>query len=438
MRSELPAHHALDLDAVEAVILLSTARPAAAAHLAEAVLANGPSADAEVRALTVLVVALTLDERADEADAVADLLTAALNTTPVAATRSALAHVFIGWARMFSSRAATPPPILGAGRWPSGPNRTDRAEPMAGPGAAPAWSLLAGLRHHIAGDWARAVRPLREAYVQQQAAGEGLFRTEAAGALIVVLAEAGHRAEAADLMAATPPDDVAFFPGMKPWAEAALAGAGRPNPTAGELALRAAEEAINAGALPTALWYLADVGRYGGLAFAMEAERLMATMPQPFTTPLSAVRASGVAARALCRPDDLADAAERHLRLGLLRHAAELSEEAVRAGRHAGEVSRRARLIRRRALAGLGEGAGTEPATGLTKRELEVARLAAAGLADREIAATLVVSVRTVETHLRATYRKLGIGSRRALANALDTSQDRRSLQPAIDHRQGR
>lgn len=45
--------------------------------------------------------------------------------------------------------------------------------------------------------------------------------------------------------------------------------------------------------------------------------------------------------------------------------------------------------------------------------------MAAQGMTDREIADALVVSVRTVESHLAAVYRKLGIRSRRDLAGAL-------------------
>ncbi len=57
--------------------------------------------------------------------------------------------------------------------------------------------------------------------------------------------------------------------------------------------------------------------------------------------------------------------------------------------------------------------------TTLTRPEREIARMAAQGLTDKEIAATLVVSVRTVETHLAAAYRKLDIRSRRELSDLL-------------------
>jgi DNA-binding NarL/FixJ family response regulator len=48
-----------------------------------------------------------------------------------------------------------------------------------------------------------------------------------------------------------------------------------------------------------------------------------------------------------------------------------------------------------------------------------VARLAASGLSNREVAAELVVSVKTVEFHLRHAYHKLGISSRKQLATRL-------------------
>lgn len=56
----------------------------------------------------------------------------------------------------------------------------------------------------------------------------------------------------------------------------------------------------------------------------------------------------------------------------------------------------------------------------LTASETRVARAAAAGRTNREIAAQLFVSVRTVETHLGSAYRKMGVRTRTQLALALN------------------
>ena len=56
----------------------------------------------------------------------------------------------------------------------------------------------------------------------------------------------------------------------------------------------------------------------------------------------------------------------------------------------------------------------------LTEAQHQVADLAAAGLTNREIAEQLYVTIKTVETHLNAAYRKLGIRGRNELAVVLD------------------
>ena len=64
----------------------------------------------------------------------------------------------------------------------------------------------------------------------------------------------------------------------------------------------------------------------------------------------------------------------------------------------------------------------TGPAS-LTPSEHRVARMAADGLTNNQIAQALFVTPRTVEMHLTSTYRKLSIASRAQLGNALQAGQ---------------
>jgi LuxR family transcriptional regulator, maltose regulon positive regulatory protein len=61
------------------------------------------------------------------------------------------------------------------------------------------------------------------------------------------------------------------------------------------------------------------------------------------------------------------------------------------------------------------------PGEPLSPRELDVLRLLAAGLSNREVAAQLFVSYNTVHSHVRSIYRKLGVASRTA---AVDRARD--------------
>lgn len=58
------------------------------------------------------------------------------------------------------------------------------------------------------------------------------------------------------------------------------------------------------------------------------------------------------------------------------------------------------------------QSAASQQLSSLTAREREVLELALRGTPSREIADSLVVAERTVETHLASIYRKLGVGSR--------------------------
>lgn len=55
----------------------------------------------------------------------------------------------------------------------------------------------------------------------------------------------------------------------------------------------------------------------------------------------------------------------------------------------------------------------------LTANELRVARMAADGRTNREIAQALFVTIRTVSTHLSHVYQKLDVSSPEQLPNAI-------------------
>ena len=89
-----------------------------------------------------------------------------------------------------------------------------------------------------------------------------------------------------------------------------------------------------------------------------------------------------------------------------------------------------ARLWAERARAELRRISGRRPSEELTETEERVARLAAEGRMNKEIAAALFMSVHTVEAHLTRVYRKLAIRSRGQLPDRLPKPAGEAAKQP--------
>ncbi|GAA4656821.1 helix-turn-helix transcriptional regulator [Arthrobacter cryoconiti] len=122
----------------------------------------------------------------------------------------------------------------------------------------------------------------------------------------------------------------------------------------------------------------------------------------------------------------LVEAGEELLSARIYQHAQKVFHKAfaLSLGSHQQDVALRARdgLARvahatgETATQGVTEGVSSvESKAVLTKREGEIAALAASGASDKDIAEKLGVSVRTVEGHLYRTYAKLGIAAREEL-----------------------
>ena len=134
--------------------------------------------------------------------------------------------------------------------------------------------------------------------------------------------------------------------------------------------------------------------------------------------------ADHVAAAAADDGEALLAAAEAFEALGATRFACEAAADAAAAFGAAGrEDSARRAAARCRELFALGQGGELPAMRGLdglapdlTAREAQLVKLAATGLSNAEIADRLVLSRRTVESHLYRAMQKLGVSDRRDLS----------------------
>jgi DNA-binding CsgD family transcriptional regulator/tetratricopeptide (TPR) repeat protein len=152
------------------------------------------------------------------------------------------------------------------------------------------------------------------------------------------------------------------------------------------------------------------------------------TLAAETDSPVVAAWSSHASAGADGDVDGLEAAAEQLWELGLVLSSVEATTAAAAAARRDGDP-RRAQALSRQAAGRRGTIPGVttpgllaavSPAGGLTPREKEIALLVAQGRSSKEIAAALVLSVRTVDNHLQRVFTKLGVTSRAEVKDALE------------------
>jgi DNA-binding NarL/FixJ family response regulator len=289
------------------------------------------------------------------------------------------------------------------------------------------WAALASGRPRVASRWLAEALPALE---ERDPVGLlPLCRSSLAAARALV----GDVCGARRLLDGSQPAGagaVAVFDPLRLMAEAWVAAAEGRRGQAGVLVLEAAALAARQGQEAVEAVLLHDGLRLGqGPRIVDRLHQQAERLDAPFMADLAAHAAAAVAESA----EGLDKVSSRFEQTGALLLAADAATEAASAYERRGE-RRAAAAARLRAATfarecGLTQGSALEvlPLPALTAREQEVARLASAGLSNQAIAARLVVSVRTVETHLSHAYAKLGIGSRADLRAMLPTAALARS-----------
>ncbi len=194
-------------------------------------------------------------------------------------------------------------------------------------------------------------------------------------------------------------------------------------PEAIELLRAGADLAADTGHVTTEAWLLHEIARIGG---ASEVVDRIEALAERCDGTLVAARATDTRARAGRSIESLLSAADAFESMGCHLLAAESLRLASDRARADGDQRRANGLAgRSRAAAELTQGARSDDLVAvdvvvpLTKRERDVAMLAATGLPSQEIADRMCLSVRTVSNHLQNVYTKLGVSGRPELPAAL-------------------
>lgn len=181
--------------------------------------------------------------------------------------------------------------------------------------------------------------------------------------------------------------------------------------------LRAGEAGFSTGHHAYAAVTLHDGVRYGGAADIVEllTEAVAETRGGGFLE-LLVRHTAAVATGDLV---EIAQCAERFASAGATGFAAEAHAQRARRLADADPEGARRADVRARTTSRRGMQVGASVPDAVSDRELDVARLAARGRTSAQIASEVYLSRRTVDNHLHAVYRKLGIDGRGGLAALL-------------------
>lgn len=192
---------------------------------------------------------------------------------------------------------------------------------------------------------------------------------------------------------------------------------------AARLAFERGQYALEAAALH-------DLVRFGACTRKPEVAERLAEIASSSSGPLPGIRADHAAALVGDDAAGLEAAADAYEAIAARLFAAEALAQAAVSHRRGGRAGRASVALARSQELAVGCGGAVTPAlaaaepgdlrlSSLTRRELEVAQLAATGRPNRVIAEELFVSVRTVENQLQRAYAKLGVSGRAELRSAL-------------------
>jgi DNA-binding NarL/FixJ family response regulator len=275
----------------------------------------------------------------------------------------------------------------------------------------------------LLGDVDGALDAAQEAYELSAGMEEGLIAAWAGLPLARVLVQTGDHERAVELMlTCAGGEDLGRIPSG--WRTMWLEVLTRARLELGEIdAARRSTERAAAWAAAVNLPFataMADLARArialadGNHAAAVELSLAAVAAAESAGARVDAAVARTLAGRALGEAGDRASAIEQLnragdelSRFGAVRYRQAVDHELRRLGEKVRHRSRGARPT--------GTGLGS-----LTDRELEIARLAADRLTNREIGGRLFLSEKTIETHMRNIFHKLGLSSRVEVARAIE------------------